>query len=133
MQGRSRHLMACGLISVLASSSIATAQQYPRIGYVFPAGGRQGTTLLVTVGGQFLGSWKGEYHIDVLQAHFSGGGITAEVVKDVEPMREKDANSLRQKAQQLLRNKPDAEARKEIARIKRTVTRYQSAQIVKQT
>ena len=70
------------------------AQQYPRIGYVFPAGGRQGTTFLVTVGGQFLGSWKGEYHIDVLQAHFSGGGITAEVVKDVEPMREQEANAL---------------------------------------
>jgi len=128
----SRHLMACGLISVLASVSVATAQS-PRIGYVFPAGGRQGTTFLVTVGGQFLGSWKGEYHIDVLQAHFSGDGITAEVVKDVEPMREQGANSLRQKAEQLLRNKPDAEARKEIARIKRKVTRYQSAQIVKQT
>ena len=129
----SRHLMACGLISVLASSSIATAQQYPRIGYVFPAGGRQGTTFLVTVGGQFLGSWKGEYHIDVFKAHFSGGGVTAEVVKDLKPMREQEANALRQKAQQLLRNKPDAEARKEIARIKRTVTRYQSARIVKQT
>jgi len=129
----SRNLMACGLISVLAASSIATAQQYPRIGYVFPAGGRQGTTFLVTVGGQFLGSWKGEYHIDVSKAHFSGGGIKSEVVKDVKPMREKDANALRQKAQQLLRNKPDAEARKEIARIKRTVTRYQSARIVKQT
>ena len=85
----SRHLMACGLISVLAFSTIATAQQYPRIGYVYPAGGQQGTTFLVTVGGQFLGSWKGEYYIDVSKMHFSGGGITAEVVKDDEPMREK--------------------------------------------
>ena len=89
--------------------------------------------MLVTVGGQFLGSWKGEYFIDVSKAHFSGDGIMAEVVKDVEPMRERDANVLRQKAQQLLKNKPDAQARKEIARIKRTVTRYQSARIVKQT
>ena len=129
----SRCVAAFAVAIILASSSIATAQQYPRIGYVFPAGGRQGTTFLVTVGGQFLGSWKGEYHIDVLQAHFSGDGITAEVVKDVEPMREKEANALRQKAQQLSRNKPDAEARKEIAQIKRKVTRYQSAQIVKQT
>mgnify|MGYP006926388746 CR=1 FL=1 len=71
---------ACSLVIFLASSFPARAQQYPRIGYVFPAGGRQGTTLLVTVGGQFLGSWKGEYHIDVLKAHFSGDGITAEVV-----------------------------------------------------
>lgn len=129
----SRYLTALGLISVLALASVATAQQYPRIGYVFPAGGRQGTTFQVTVGGQFLGSWKGEYHIDVLQAHFSGDGISAEVVNEGAPMREQQANSLRQKATQLLRNKPDAEARQEIARIKREVTRYQSAQIVKQT
>jgi len=126
-------VIACSLVIFLASSFPARAQQYPRIGYVFPAGGRQGTTFLVTVGGQFLGSWKGEYQIDVSKAHFSGDGITAEVVKDVETMREQEANALRQKAQQLSRNKPDAEARKEIAQIKRKVTRYQSAQIVKQT
>ena len=29
-------------------------QQAPHIGYVYPAGGRQGTTFQVTVGGQFL-------------------------------------------------------------------------------
>ena len=121
-----------GILLALAPL-VASAQQYPRIGYVFPAGGRQGTTVLVTVGGQFLGSWKGEYNIDVLAAHFSGDGITAEVVKDPKPMREKEANELRQRAQELLKNKPDSEARKEIAQITRTVTRYQSAQIVKQT
>ena len=127
-----RHVMACGLIGVLASLSNATAQDRPRIGYVFPAGGRQGTTFLVTVGGQFLGSWKGEYQIDVLQAHFSGAGITAEIVKDVKPMREEEANALRTKAQALMKGKPDAAARKEIARIKRTVTRYQVKQMVGQ-
>ncbi len=128
----SRFLTACTLAIVLASSLPAQAQQYPRISYVYPAGGRQGTTFLVTVGGQFLGSWKGGYHIDVLQAHFSADGIEAEVVKDVEPMTEQAANKLRKKAQDLSRNKPDAEARKEIARIKRLLTRYQSEQIVKQ-
>jgi len=128
-----RRITACWLLSVLASVSVATAQQYPRIGYVFPAGGRQGTTFLVTVGGQFLGSWKGEYQIDVLQAHFSGAGITAEIVKDVKPMREEEANALRAKAQALMKGKPDDAARKEIARVKRTVTRYQSNQMVRQT
>ena len=62
------------------------AQERPRIGYVFPAGGRQGTTFLVTVGGQFLGSWNGDYQIDVLQAHFSGAGIQATVRKDIRPL-----------------------------------------------
>jgi hypothetical protein len=134
MHGHLRNSLLLLLVVFTPSWTRAvSAQQYPRIGYVFPAGGQQGTTFLVTVGGQFLGSWKGEYQIDVVKAHFSGGGITAEVVKDVEPMREQEANALRQKAQQLLRSKPDAEARKEIAQIKRRVTRYQSAQIVKQT
>lgn len=128
----SRRMTACWLLSVLASVSVATAQERPRIGYVFPAGGRQGTSFLVTVGGQFLGSWKGEYQIDVLQAHFSGAGITAEIVKDVKPMREEEANALRTKAQSLMKGKPDDAARKEIARIKRTVTRYQSNQMVGQ-
>jgi len=98
----SRRMTACGLLVVLASLSVAAADQRPRIGYVCPAGGRQGTTFLVTVGGQFLGSWKQEYFIDVSKAHFSGGGITVQVVKDDKPMREKDANALRQKARELM-------------------------------
>ena len=56
----------CRIVLALAPL-LAPAQERPRIGYVFPAGGRQGTTFLVTVGGQFLGSWKGDYQIDVLQ------------------------------------------------------------------
>jgi hypothetical protein len=109
----------------------AIAQERPRIGYVFPAGGRQGTTFTITVGGQFLGSWKGSYHIDVQQAHFSGPGIKAEIV-NVKTMTEDEANALRNKAQALLKGKPDEAARKEIAQIKRTITRYQNAGMVKQ-
>lgn len=97
----SRHVMACGLISVLASLSIATAQERPRISYVFPAGGRQGTTFLVTVGGQFLGSWKGDYQIDVLRAHFSGGGIQATVRKDIRHLNSQETQVLQDKVDQL--------------------------------
>ena len=41
------------LAASLAFVSLAQAQNAPHIGYVYPAGGRQGTTFLVTVGGQF--------------------------------------------------------------------------------
>jgi hypothetical protein len=116
----------------LAAVPVATAQARPRIGYVFPAGGQAGTTFQITVGGQALGTWKGEYYIDVVQAHFSGEGITAEVLNDDKPMREADANVLRERANKLLRSQPDEAARREIAEIKRKVTRYQSASMVKQ-
>ena len=114
------------------SACAALAQDRPRLGYVYPAGGKQGTTFQITLGGQFLGSWKGDYRIDVSQVHFSGTGITAEVVKDVKPMTEEQSNKLREKAQNLMKGKPDAAARKEIAQIKRTVTRFQSERLVKQ-
>lgn len=73
MRGRPWHSLLWPM-TVFASfwACAAIAQERPRIGYVFPAGGRQGTTFLVTVGGQFLGSWKGEYQIDVLQCTSPG-------------------------------------------------------------
>ncbi len=96
--------MACGLASVLAFGSMsgeAAAQDRPRIGYVFPAGGRQGTTFQVTVGGQFLGTWNGEYQIDVLQAHFSGDGIQAVVRKDLRHLNMQETQTLQDKLEAL--------------------------------
>ena len=49
----------------------------PHIGYVYPAGGRQGTTFQVTVGGQHLAG--------VSRAFVSGGGVQATVVEYVKP------------------------------------------------
>lgn len=119
----SRHVMACGLISVLAVSSVATAQA-PRIGYVFPAGGRLGTTFQVTVGGQFLGSWKGDYQIDVLQAHFSGGGIQATVRKDIRHLTQQETQVLQDKLDQLRRkDSKDAETVREMFEVHKKLTR----------
>ena len=109
----SRHLMACGLIIALAPL-LATAQQYPRIGYVFPAGGQRGTTFLVTVGGQFLGSWKGDYRIDVQQAHFSGDGIQATVRNDIRHLNSQETQVLQDRLDQLRRKgSKDVETLKE--------------------
>ncbi len=55
----------------------------PRIGYVYPAGGRQGTTFRVVVGGQAL---RG-----VGAAHVTGTGVRASVIKHFPPMRNLDA------------------------------------------
>ena len=122
-----RRLTVCGLISVLASLSVAAAQDRPRIGYVFPAGGRQGTTFLVKVGGQFLGSWKGDYQIDVLQAHFSGGGIRATLRKDIRPLTSQETQGLQDKLDQLRKKgSKDVETLKEMFETQKKLSRARS-------
>lgn len=81
---------------MLAGGLHAQSTTYPRIGYVYPAGGRQGTTVEITVGGQYLRAVK-----DVL---VTGPGVHAEVVKWNEPMRPLNgdqARLLRQKVTDL--------------------------------
>jgi len=50
---RRSRLKSALLAAALVSAFAAQAQNAPHIGYVYPAGGRQGATFLVTVGGQF--------------------------------------------------------------------------------
>ena len=50
-----RWLLVRGLAILLVLASVASAQELTtRLGYVFPAGGRQGTTFRVTLGGRYL-------------------------------------------------------------------------------
>jgi len=65
----------------------------PRIGYVYPAGGRQGTTFKVTVGGQFLDG--------INAAEFFGAGITARVLDYQHPLTPKEDNELRGEIEKL--------------------------------
>lgn len=50
-----------------------TQTREPHVGYLYPAGGRQGTTIQITAGGQFL---RG-----VTDVYVSGEGVEAKVVK----------------------------------------------------
>ena len=60
-----------GLAALLTTVSLASGQTTPYIGYVYPAGGQQGTTVEVRLGGQ---------RIDGLHsALVSGKGVSAEV------------------------------------------------------
>jgi hypothetical protein len=63
----------------------AQAQRVPHIGYVYPAGGQQGTTFTVTLGGQSLEG--------VSDAFFSGSGLRAVVLRhdrQVTPTEQKE-------------------------------------------
>jgi hypothetical protein len=62
-----------GLVFVLAVGSTGLAQVRPYIGFVYPAGGQQGTTFRVKLGGQGLE--------DVNQVIVTGTGVTGKVVE----------------------------------------------------
>lgn len=61
---RPQFLIATLLAALIIWAAQSSAQQSPRVGYAFPAGGRQGTEFEVRVGGQFLDG--------VAEAHISG-------------------------------------------------------------
>jgi hypothetical protein len=81
---------------LLIAAAAAFAQQAPvppHIGFLYPAGGRQGTTFEATIGGQNLG---GAY-----ECYLSGAGVQATVVRYVKPLTPMQANTLREQMQQL--------------------------------
>jgi len=96
MTGLSRWHVAALVGVILAAAPGAMAQQTPHVGYVYPAGGRQGTTFEVTVGGQFLNG--------VNEVHFSSPGLRATVTKYIKPIPRNRINDLGKKAK-LLQNK----------------------------
>jgi hypothetical protein len=67
---RSQRIMTWGLaISLISFSTTCAQETTPRLGYAFPAGGQQGTTFRITVGGKYLD--------DIKRVVFSGSGVDA--------------------------------------------------------
>jgi hypothetical protein len=90
-----------GLVTVMAMVPAVMAQQpSPRIGYVYPAGGRQATTFQVTVGGQLLET--------VTDAYISGGGVEATVIDHSKPLTPQQFNTLRDQLKELMQKKAAA-------------------------
>jgi len=91
------------LVVLLATASItsaAPARKSPNVGYVYPAGGRQGTTFQVVVGGQNL---KG-----ASAAYVSGLGVKARVVEYTGLLTPRELTILRDKLRELQKKKADA-------------------------
>lgn len=82
-----------GLIVVLAWSSVVWGQPASYIGYVYPAGGQQGSTFQVRLGGQRLDEVQG--------AIVSGSGVSAKVVEYLRQLNPQEMNLLREQLKEL--------------------------------
>lgn len=90
-------------ILLAVAAQLPAQPRIPHIGYVFPGGGRRGTTFDVVVGGENMGPAdarrgldyevviKGKRIKDVIDVFISGGGIKAEVVSWYRPMTQGEA------------------------------------------
>lgn len=93
-------LQALVLACLLALAFSAQAQRAPRIGYVYPAGGRAGATSQIVMGGQYLDG--------ATQAFVSGQGIQAVVTDLYKPMNQGQFNQLRDQLRDLQERKQAA-------------------------
>src|ERR1035438_6973524 len=92
------------LLALLASPASVLAQPAPpHIGYVYPAGGRQGAVFQVAVGGQYLNN--------ATNAYVSGNGVQAVVVDYTRPLTQKEFNDLREKLKELQDKRAAANSR----------------------
>jgi hypothetical protein len=108
------------LLFLLTFTSIVNAQQQnaPHIGYVYPAGGRQGETFQVTVGGQYLD--------EEAKAFISGDGIHAKVTACTKPLTQKQVNDLRQKVEELQKKPREPAVTKELMEIRTKISAFRN-------
>jgi hypothetical protein len=100
--------VVCGL------GAIASAQPSPpHIGYVYPAGGKQGTTFEVTVGGQFLDG--------AATVHLTGKDIDATVIEHIKPINQGQVNKLREQLDDLRKKPSTPEIQKEMDDIRKKI------------
>jgi hypothetical protein len=92
------------------------AQNAPRVAYAYPAGGQQGTTCRIMLGGQFLR--------DDATVLVSGAGVTAKVVEYVRPISNNQAGEMRDRLKELAKGPKTPETLKEIAEITRKLATF---------
>ena len=106
-------LTASLALALMAPVARAQQQNNPHLGYVYPAGGQQGTSFRVRVGGRFL---SGTNNILV-----SGRGVRAQVADYDRPLTGQQLTELRDKATELQKKANDPAVRKELLDIRMRV------------
>jgi hypothetical protein len=116
-----RLLRGCAFLLVAAAAvAIAPAARAqrpaPHVGYVYPAGARQGTSIEIVVGGQSLDG--------VAAATVCGPGVAAKVLRYARPMTPQEANQLRTRVEELQKKDRDAAVTKELMEIRRKLMAF---------
>ncbi len=98
---KSHRSFCLALLGCLALVSLARAQaDNPRIGYVYPAGGQQGTTFQVVLGGQ---------HLDGASiARVSGDGVQTKVIEHIRPLNQGQFKEIQNRMGELQKKKAAA-------------------------
>jgi hypothetical protein len=92
------------------------AQNVPHLGYVLPAGGQQGTTVRVMLGGQFLPN--------VSAVYVSGAGVQARLGEFTRPMNGNQATELRERMEALQKLPPAPATQKEMVEIRGKLLKF---------
>jgi hypothetical protein len=111
-------LAVLGLAGLLAMAPAAQAQVRPYIGYVYPAGGQQGTTLHVRLGGQGMDG--------VNAVLVSGTGVSAKVVEYHRRLNNQEIGLLREQLKELKQGpaEKDETTLKLMARIEERIAEF---------
>lgn len=113
-------LLAATAVMALAAPKVK-AQSRPYMGYVYPAGGQQGTTFAVKIGGQSLD--------DVTGVIVTGGGVSAKVDRCFKRIGPQEITLLREQLRDLKAARKDAKTPDPatddlIARIEKRIEEY---------
>src|ERR1035437_5218142 len=92
-------LAVLGALGWLAVAPATRAQVRPYIGFVYPAGGQQGTTFQIKLGGQSLE--------DVNRVFVTGSGVSARLVEYDRPIGPQETTLLSEQLKELKRGKAE--------------------------
>lgn len=113
--------LVAATLTAIAAAQPSGGRNAPRLGFAYPAGAVRGSTVTITLGGQFLA--------DASALHFSGTGLTARVTGYERPLTQKESVDLREEVEQLRKQKAatlaafPAEAAKRLAELQATLAR----------
>ena len=95
MKAKQLWLFLLGLALGLAAAATAQAQRRPYIGYAYPAGGQQATTVQIRLGGQDMD--------DVNAVLVSGSGVTTSIVEYLRRLNNQEIQLLNEQLKELKR------------------------------